>query len=154
KGEIAKMRAWLNGLMNQPGDFYFEIDSSYKPTFTSQASYDTASLADRRADVVKIAKSIQSAALDLKALNLQKRPDLSIRFDHMSPLAQGGMPNSYSVMGMISIPIAPWASKSYKAEARAMEYDILAMEKEKEAILNRSVGLLYGLQYQIEAKSS
>src|SRR5690606_12582927 len=80
------------------------------------------------------------------------RPDLKIRFDHMSPLAKGGMPNSYSIMGMISIPIAPWSSKMYKSDIKAMQYDIQAMEKTKIDMLQKSKGMLSGIQYQLQSK--
>jgi outer membrane protein TolC len=150
KGNIKRIKAILNSLMNLPGDFYFELDSTYTPEVNLQTSYDIAYLADRRADILKMNKSIQSMHLDIEALNLQKRPDLSSRFDHMSPLAKGGMPNSYSVMGMISIP-TPWSSKMYKSESKAMEYDILAMEKEKSAMLQQSQGMLQGMHYEIQS---
>lgn len=151
KGNSKRIKAVLNSLMNLPREHEFEINSTYSPTIELEASYETTDLADRRADVLKMEKSIQSVKLDIEALNLQKRPDLSIRFDHMSPLAKGGMPNSYSVMGMISIPIAPWSSKMYKAEAKAMEYDVLAMEKEKLAVLQQAQGMLYGMHYEIQS---
>lgn len=151
KGNIKRIKAVLNSLMNLPGDFEFELDSTYTPEVELQASYDTAYLADRRADILKMDKSIQSMHLDIEALNLQKRPDLSIRFDHMSPLAKGGMPNSYSVMGMVSIPIAPWSSEMYKSESKAVEYDILAMEKEKSAMLQQAQGMLQGMHYEIQS---
>lgn len=150
-GNNKRIKAVLNSLMNLPREHEFEIDSTYSPAIELEISYDTTDLADRRADVLKMEKSIQSVKLDIEALNLQKRPDLSIRFDHMSPLAKGGMPNSYSVMGMISIPIAHWSSKMYKAEAKAMEYDVLAMEKEKAAVLQQAQGMLYGMHYEIQS---
>lgn len=151
KGNSKRIKAVLNSLMNLPREHEFEIDNTYAPAVALEASYDTADLANRRADVLKMEKSIQSMKLDIEALNLQKRPDLSIRFDHMSPLAKGGMPNSYSVMGIISIPIVPWSSKMYKAESKAMEYDILAMEKEKSAVLRQTQGALYGMRYEIQS---
>ena len=152
KGEIAKIRAWLNSLMNQEGSQYFEIDSNYKPVLTLESSYDTSALANKRADIIRMEKSIEAMKLDMKAVELEKRPDLSIRFDHMSPLAKEGMPNSYSIMGMISIPIAPWSSKKYKSESKAIQYDIQAVESEKAALLQQSQGILYGLQYEIQSK--
>lgn len=150
KGNIKRIKAVLNSLMNSPRDIDFELDRAYVPEVKLQASYDTAYLADRRADILKMDKSIQSMQFDIEALNLQKRPDLSIRFDHMSPLAKGGMPNSYSVMGMISIP-TPWSSKRYKSESKAVEYDILAMEKEKSAMLQQTKGMLQGMYYEIQS---
>lgn len=150
-GNVKRIQAVLNSLMNLPRENQFNLDSTFIPTADLQAAYDIADLANQRADVLKIEKSIESKQLDIEALNLQKRPDLSIRFDHMSPLARGGMPNSYSVMGMISIPIAPWSSKRYASEAKAMHYDVLAMEKEKDATLNQAQGMLAGLEYEIQS---
>lgn len=151
KGAIKRIKAVLNSLMNLPRAHEFELDPAFAPRIELQASNDTTDLANKRADILKMEKSIQSMHLDIEALSLQKRPDLSIRFDHMSPLARGGMPNSYSVMGMISIPIAPWSSKMYKEEAKAMQYDILAMEKEKSAVLQQAQGMLHGMHYEIQS---
>lgn len=148
---VKRIKTVLNSLMNLPQGHSFNLDSTFVPHVVFEASYDLLDLANKRADVLKIEKSIESVQLDIEALNLQKRPDLSIRFDHMSPLARGGMPNSYSVMGMISIPIAPWSSKMYKSEAKAMQYDILAMEKEKAATVSQAQGMLYGLHYEIQS---
>src|SRR5690606_26115598 len=131
---------------------YFEIDSNYRPVLALENSYDTSALANKRADIIRMEKSMEAMKLDMKAVDLEKRPDLSIRFDHMSPLAKGGMPNSYSIMGMISIPIAPWSSKKYKSESKAIQYDIQAVENEKAALLRQSRGILYGLQYEIQSK--
>lgn len=150
KGNIRRIKTVLNSLMNLSLDFDFKLDSAYVPEVKFQLSHDTAYIADRRADILKMDKSIQSMHLDIEALNLQKRPDLSIRFDHMSPLAKGGMPNSYSVMGMISLP-TPWSSKMYKSESKAVEYDILAMEKEKSAMLQQTQGMLQGMHYEIQS---
>ncbi|MDX5482749.1 MAG: TolC family protein, partial [Hymenobacteraceae bacterium] len=38
---------------------------------------------------------------------------------------------SFSIMGMVTIPIAPWSSRMYKSEVRSMEFEIRAMENEK-----------------------
>lgn len=79
----------------------------------------------------------------------QSRPDFRVRFDHMSPLGSG-MPKAFSVMGMVSIPIAPWASKMYKSEVKGMQYEVEAMQMEKAAMLQETQGMLYGMQHQIK----
>ena len=61
------------------------------------------------------------------------------------------MPNQYSIMGMISIPIAPWSSKMYKSDIKAMQYNVRAMEKERSAMLQETQGMLYGMQYEIQS---
>ena len=149
EGTIAKARAWLNKLMNLPGNEMFEVDTTFQPGFTPTASYDTASLATVRKDVFKMNAGIRSMQLNIESMKREKKPDFRIRFDHMYPL-DAMMPNSFSVMGMISIPIAPWASKMYRSEIKAMQFNIRGMEKEREAMLQETQGMLYGMQYEIQ----
>ena len=149
QGEIARARAFLNSLMNEPGNKQFEIDTSYKPEFIP-AIHDTAALADARQDVLKMNESIYSMQLNISSMRQQKRPDFKIQYDHMYPL-DAMMPNQYSIMGMISIPIAPWSSKMYKSDIKAMQYNIQAMEKERSSMLQETQGMLYGMQYEIQS---
>jgi len=150
EGTIAKARAWLNSLMNAPGNDPFEVDTTYSPEFLPAASYDTASLSGVRKDILRMNESIRSMQLNIESMKTQRKPDFRIRFDHMYPL-DAVMPNAYSVMGMISIPIAPWSSKMYKSEIKAMQFNIQSMEKEKAAMLQETQGMLYGMQYEIES---
>jgi cobalt-zinc-cadmium efflux system outer membrane protein len=150
EGDIAKSRAWLNSLMNMRGNTDFTIDASYQPVFVAAPTIDTASLAIARNDIKKMDYSIQSMQLNIEAMKKQSRPDFKLRFDHMSPLTKM-MPKAYSVMGMVSIPIAPWSSKMYKSEVKGMEYEIEAMGKEKAAMLQETQGMLYGMQFDIQS---
>jgi len=148
EGTIAKARAWLNSLMNAPGNEMFNIDSLHKVPFTPSAAYDTAMLASVRKDVFKMNENIQSMQLNILSMQKEKKPNFRIRFDHMYPL-DAAMPNAFSVMGMVSIPIAPWASKMYKSEIKAMQYNIEGMQKERSAMLQETQGMLYGMQQEI-----
>ena len=150
EGTIAKARSWLNSLMNAPGNQVFEIDTTYQPVFEMASTYDTASLATARKDVVKMDESIRSMQLNIESMKREKKPDFKVKFDHMYPL-DAMMPNAFSAMGMISIPIAPWSSKMYKSEIKAMQYNVQAMEKERAAMLQETQGMLYGMQYEIQS---
>lgn len=150
EGEIAKARAWLNSLMNQSGDAWFMIDTTKEPSFMPAPAYDTASLAVTRKDVQQMDQTIRSMQLNITSMQLEKKPDFKVRFDHMYPLG-AMMPQAYSIMGMVSIPIAPWASKMYKSEVKAMQYNVQAMEKERAAMLQETQGMLYGMQYEIQS---
>lgn len=150
EGDIAKARAWLNSLMNKQGNIMFAIDTNYKPVFLPAARIDTASLAMARNDIKKMEYNIQSMQLNIEAMKKQSRPDFRLRFDHMSPLTKM-MPKAFSVMGMVSIPIAPWSSTMYKSEAKGMAYEIAAMNKEKAAMLQETQGMLYGMQFEIQS---
>lgn len=150
EGTIAKARSWLNSLMNAPGNAGFEADTTLQPVFTPAASYDTASLAGVRKDVWKMNESIRSMQLNIESMKQEMKPDFRIRFDHMLPMASA-MPKAFSVMGMISIPIVPWASRMYKSEIKAMQYNVQGMEKERAAMLQETQGMLYGMQYEIRS---
>lgn len=149
QGEIARARAFLNSLMNEPGDRQFEIDTTYTPEFIP-ARHDTSILSVARQDVLKMNESIRSMQLNVLSMRQQKKPDFKIQFDHMYPL-DAMMPNQYSIMGMISIPIAPWSSKMYKSDIKGMQFNIQAMEKERSAMLQETQGMLYGMQYEIQS---
>ena len=150
EGDIAKSRAWLNSLMNQPGNADIAIDTNYQPKFVQANAIDTGSLAMARNDIKKMDYNIQSMQLNIEAMKKQSRPDFKLRFDHMSPLTKM-MPKAFSVMGMVSIPIAPWSSKMYKSEVKGMEYEVQAMGKEKAAMLQETQGMLYGMQFEIQS---
>jgi outer membrane protein, heavy metal efflux system len=150
EGTIAKARSWLNSLMNAPGNQAFDIDTTFQLVFEPAASYDTASLAAARKDVFKMDQSIRSMQLEIESMQQEKKPDFRIRFDHMYPL-DGMMPQAFSAMGMISIPIAPWSSKMYKSGIKSMQYNVQAMEKERAAMLQETQGMLYGMQFEIQS---
>lgn len=150
EGNIARARAWMNSLMNAPGNQAFDIDTTWQPGFVMVASYDTGSLAIARKDIVKMDEGIRSMQLNIESMKQERKPDFKIRFDHMSPLGEM-MPKAFSAMGMVSIPIAPWSSKMYRSGIKAMQYDVQAMEKERAAMLQETQGMLYGMQYEIQS---
>lgn len=150
EGTINKARAWLNSLMNAPGNELFEIDTTSSPVFSTAGDYDTASISMARKDVLKMNENIRSMQLNIESMKTQRKPDFRIRFDNMYPL-DAAMPKAYNVMGMISIPIVPWSSKMYKSEIKAMQFNIQSMERERTAMLQETQGMLYGMQYEIES---
>lgn len=150
EGTIAKARAWLNSLMNAPGNQEFEIDTTYQHDFAPASSYDTATLSAVRKDVFRMDESIRSMQLNIESMKSEKKPDFRIRFDNMYPL-NSMMPKAFSAMGMISIPIVPWSSRMYRSGIKAMQYNVQAMEKEKSAMLQETQGMLYGMQYEIQS---
>ncbi|MCX6182133.1 MAG: TolC family protein, partial [Bacteroidetes bacterium] len=55
----------------------------------------------------------------------------------------------FTLMGMMTIPIAPWSSKSYSANVSAIDFEIDALEIQKQGIVNEAVGKLEGLKSKI-----
>lgn len=148
EGEILKARAWLNALMNRKGTEFFLIDTALATRFTPQLVFDTLQLAASRKDIARMNADINTMQLGIHSMRQEKKPDFRIRFDHMTPISSM-MPNAFSAMGMVSIPIAPWSKRMYKNEIRAMELNVLAMQKEREAMLQETQGMLYGMQSEI-----
>ena len=138
--QIVQKNILLDQLMNFPNDFRFSIDTALQVKKFIGEVVDTISLAEDRSDVQRIDKSIQSLKLNLALENYQSKPDFNISFNHM--FARGaGMPNQFMLLGMISIPIAPWSSKMYKANVRGMGREIEAMKYERTSLLNELRGM-------------
>lgn len=132
--QIVQKNIELDQLMNVPGNYRFSVDTSHRFEKIAIEASDTLSLAERRSDVQRIDKSIQSLQMSQAVENAQSRPDFSISFNHM--FARGaGMPNQFMLLGMISIPIAPWSSKMYKANAQGLGKEIEAMKNERRALV-------------------
>jgi len=53
-------------------------------------------------------------------------------------------------MAMVSIPIVPWTSKTYKSEMTGMSYEIEAMKKEQAGILLEAKGMITGMASQLK----
>lgn len=138
----------LKALMNLPASDSIMIDTTTVVGFTpGRIASDTTSLGSQRSDVRQIDQTIEIMRLNQQLQKYQAKPDFKIRFDHMQPI--GNMPTQFTAMAMVSIPIAPWSSKMYKAEVKGMAYDIEAMKKGREAILVEARGMLAGMSNQI-----
>lgn len=138
----------LKALMNLPASDSIMIDTATVVNFRyNQIINDTSALSDQRSDVRQINETIEVMRLNQQLQKFQAKPDFRIKFDHMQPI--GNMPTQFSAMAMVSIPIAPWSSKMYKAEVRGMQYEIEAMKKGREAILTETRGMLAGMANQI-----
>ncbi len=147
--DIDEKKYRLKSLMNLTPDTPITIDTTLTITYeANKIMYDTALLSDQRSDVKQINKTIEVMRLNQELQNLQSKPDFKIRYDHMGPFGQG-MPQQFTLMGMISIPIAPWSSKMYKSEVKGMSYEIEAMKKNRESILNEARGMLGGMASQL-----
>lgn len=146
---IDEQKYTLMTLMNMPSATSWQPDTTLQLAFEGiNIATDTLALAENRSDVQQIKRSIDAMHFDQQRQRAQAKPDFRLRFDHMSPLGNG-MPSQFTAMGMISIPIAPWASKMYKADIKGIEFDIRAMQHDQEAIVSQVRGRLAFLFSQI-----
>ena len=148
-GEIEQAAFTLRAIMNLPPDAEIRIDTTTRVRFEqSNFPSDTASLRTQRSDVRQLEKTIEVMRLNQELQRYQSKPEFRFRFDHMQPYA-GGMPSQFTAMAMVSIPIAPWSSRMYKAEVKGMEHSIEAMKKGREAVLTETKGMLAGMAAQL-----
>jgi cobalt-zinc-cadmium efflux system outer membrane protein len=128
---IEESNIGLNTLMNRSALIAFAIDTliELKNYETILAPSTTDSIVLKRNDLLTMDNTIKSMQLDKELMAKGSRPDFGVRFDHMQMFNMGPM---YSVMGMITIPIVPWASKMYKSDVKAMGFQIQSMQHEKD----------------------
>lgn len=142
-GVIENARARLRSLMNLPLSHELMIDTTAHLSFHPvQSAIDTA-LLQGRSDIHQLDRSIEIMRLNQQLQQVQAKPDFRIRFDHMQPY--GDMPTQFTAMAMVSIPIAPWSSKMYKADVKSMEHSIEGMKRGREALLLEVRGMLAGM---------
>ena len=135
----------LKTLMNLDVKDSIMVDTTTTVHFAAQhVAYDTSALSTQRSDVKQINESIEMMRFNQQMQRAQAKPDFRIRFDHMDSRGEG-VPQQFSLMAMVSIPIAPWSSKMYKAEVKGMQYDIEAMKRNREALLIEARGRLAGM---------
>lgn len=149
KGEIQSRKIALNALMDRPVTQDLIIDTALKVRFEPLAMLDTSYLSTKRSDIIQMDRSILAMEQNIREMRQEAKPDFKIRFEHMSPRSQM-MPNQYSFMGMVSIPIAPWSSGMYKSEVKAMGFEQEAMQKEKESMLIEMLGMTRGMENDLK----
>lgn len=151
ENEIHHKKTTLAQLMNLPYEFNFEIDTIKLPSFHS-IEIDSNSFVSLRSDIRRIDKSIQAMKLNQQVENYQAKPDFNLSFNHM--IARGKeMPNQFMLLGMVTIPIAPWSSKIYKANIKGMSKEIESMKAERAAILNELQGMTNSMVSEINTLS-
>ncbi|MGN6646841.1 MAG: TolC family protein [Cytophaga sp.] len=139
----------INTLMNRDKNISFIVDTTTVVKNYEIQIIDTSNILLNRSDVSAIDKNIRVAQLKQTAESYKGRPDFGIEYGHM--FAFGSNPNQFTLMGMMTIPIAPWSSKMYKSNVTAANYQIKALQNEKQSIINESIGKLYGLQNSIRS---
>ena len=150
--QIVQKNILLNQLMNIPNGVRYSIDTVNIPLQFFQPVADTITFAENRSDIRRIDKSIQSMKLNQVLENYQAKPDFNLSFNHMIARSNE-MPNQFMLLGMISIPIAPWSSKMYKSNIKGMNKEIESMKSERAAILNELQGMTNSMVSEINTLS-
>ncbi|HNM27530.1 MAG TPA: TolC family protein, partial [Saprospiraceae bacterium] len=93
-----------------------------------------------RSDFRAIEQSLRIARLEQEWQRSKLKPEYGLRYDHM--FAFGGTPWQFTLMGMVTVPIAPWANKDVKARIEGIDYRLEAFEWQKADFVNQIRGNL------------
>jgi cobalt-zinc-cadmium efflux system outer membrane protein len=148
--EIKQKMIELNTLMNRDKNYVFDIDSTYLIKDYETVVTDTSLISSNRSELKVITQNINV----LRSRQLYERskrlPDFGIKYDHM--LAFGTQPQQFSLMAMVTIPIAPWSSKMYKSTVEGLNYDMEALKNQRQSLMNQVSGNVENLKVQIKSK--
>jgi hypothetical protein len=67
-------------------------------------------------------------------------------------LAFGTQPQQFSLMAMVSIPIAPWSSKMYKSSVEGLNFNIEVLKEQQQNLVNQVNGTIEILKVQMKSK--
>ncbi|MDB5016346.1 MAG: Outer rane efflux protein [Mucilaginibacter sp.] len=148
--QVREQRVMLNTLMNQDKQTAFAVDTNIVIKDYEISLTDTAGLAASRSDIKAIDRNIRLQQLSAGVENSKRNPDFGIQAGHM--FSYGGYPNQYILMASVTIPIAPWASKEYKANLKGIRYEVAQLQDEKLDKLNEAEGQLATLRLDISSK--
>ena len=148
--EISQKNIMLNTLMNRDKQATFLVDTNYILRDYETTLTDTATLANTRSDIKGINRSIDLQQLNAQMEYARRKPDFGIQAAHMQ--SYGGSANQYVLMGSVTIPIVPWASKEYKANLKGIHYEVEELQQKKLDILNQAQGQLAGLRTDMSSK--
>jgi cobalt-zinc-cadmium efflux system outer membrane protein len=148
ESEINWKRIYLNQLMNRSKLTPFDVDTNIVVHDYEKMILDTSVLVSNRSDIMAIDKNILVAKYKLNYEKSSLKPDFGIQYAHMFTF--GSNPNLFTLMGMVSIPIAPWSSGRYKSSSIGLSHEIQGYQKQREAIVNEAFGIAESLRWKIK----
>jgi outer membrane protein TolC len=128
----------------------FTVDTAFAARAPEQRPVDSTLVAERRSDLRAIDRYIDLLRFKQDVQRESLRPDFGIKYDHM--VGFGTQPQQFSLMGMVSIPIAPWSKKMYTSTIAGLTFDVDALNESRNALVNATLGELNNLRAEIANK--
>ncbi len=148
--EIGQKMVELNTLMNRNKNIVFDIDTTLNYKTYETVVIDSSSIIAARSDL-RVLKQNENVLRTKQNYELSKRlPDFGLKYDHM--LAFGKQPQQFSLMAMVTIPIAPWSKKMYKSTVAGLNYEIESVKLQQQGFINTVSGNLENLKIKIKSK--
>ena len=138
-GEIRQQRTMLNALMQRDPGIDLRIDTTGWRVPLIPLLSDTSRIA-ARSDFRAIEQNLRIARLEQDWQRSKLKPEYGLRYDHM--FAFGETPWQFTLMGMITVPLVPWANQDVKARIQGIDYRLAAFEWQKADLVNQIQGKL------------
>lgn len=148
--EIEQKMIELNTLMNRKKDQKFDIDTAFVIRNYETSITDSTIITTNRSDYKVLSQNINLLKSKQLYENAKRLPDFGVKYDHM--FAFGTQPQQFSLMAMVTIPIAPWSSKMYKSSVAGLNFEIEAVINQQSALLNNTSGVIENIKSQIKNK--
>jgi outer membrane protein TolC len=137
----------LNVLMSRPANLDLEL--SGKLNYSHNLVENIENRIAERSNIKQYDAQIKSNSLTNKMIATEAKPEFNISFNHMITY-NNFMPNQFSLMAGVSLPMVPWAAKSYKSKLRANEFENLALQQEKQNVTNNLYGMILTQQQNLK----
>ncbi len=150
ENEVVQKRIRLNSLMYRDGATLFNIDTVARIREAVSYLTDSAQLVQNRSDIRAIDRKILTNQLRKQSERMSLRPQFGLRFDHM--VGFGGQPQQFTLMGMVKLPMVPWASRMTKANIESYRWQNEALYSQRSMLLNEASGMAAGMRTELEVK--
>jgi cobalt-zinc-cadmium efflux system outer membrane protein len=149
RNDIRQMNVEINTLTYGDKEALYDIDTNYSILNYDLIPVDTIIPASK-SNVRSIEQSIRLLDLKRNLEQSKRKPEFGVQYAHMNSF--GSMPNQFNLMGMMTIPIAPWADKAYKANIKGIKYETSSLSKKKASLINETAGKLEKIKADISSK--
>jgi outer membrane protein TolC len=150
ENESRQRRITLNTLMNRNTDIDFTIDTTLRFRDYTNYVFDSALFVQNRSDLKALEQEELTNRLRIQSARQDLKPQFGIRFEHMYGF--GRQPQQFTLMGMVRLPMAPWASRMTRANIESYRWRSEAISSQRQMILNEASGMATGMRAEIDAK--
>ena len=140
----------LNTLMNRSTEFDFGIDTTIRLSDFDNIILDSSFFLQSRSDLRALNREDLTNQLRAHSERLNLKPQFGIRFEHM--FAFGDQPQQFTLMGMMRLPMVPWASRMTKANIESYTWRIEALRSQQQMIINEARGMAIAMRAELETK--
>lgn len=141
----------INYLTNSNIDRVFAIDTNniVKDYRNLTFIYNKDSIENKRSDIMQMNSLINSMKLNQNVISLQSKPIFGMKVENYTVF---NGPDKFSLMGTMTIPLAPWSARGYKSQVRSMNYKITGLEEEKANMINMTSQMIKMLVIEMNSE--